>query len=239
MQLPLKFYSMHLYYTQLLEILSENKKALAILIDPEKFISSESKFFLDSIPKDTTHLFVGGSTVPKDKTETTVKALKNHTALPIFIFPGDYTQITEAADGLLFLSLLSGRNPEYLIGQQIKGASMLKGSNLDIIPTGYILIEGGNDSAISRVSNTPPIPQDEIEKIVNTAFAGQLLGAKLIYLEAGSGAKRHVSTAIVSAVKKTLSIPLIVGGGIKSEAQKQEIYTAGADMIVMGTIYER
>lgn len=239
MQLPLKFYSMHLYYTQLLEILSENKKGLAILIDPEKFIPTESESFLKSIPKDTTHLFVGGSTVPKDKTEATVKALKNHTALPVFIFPGDYTQITEAADGLLFLSLLSGRNPEYLIGQQVKGASMLKGSNLDIIPTGYILIEGGNDSAISRVSNTPPIPQDEIEKIVNTAFAGQLLGAKLIYLEAGSGAKRHVSTAIVSAVKKTLSIPLIVGGGIKSEAQKQEIYHAGADMIVMGTIYER
>ncbi|MFC7356422.1 geranylgeranylglyceryl/heptaprenylglyceryl phosphate synthase [Jejudonia soesokkakensis] len=230
---------MHVYYTQLIKMLSENRKALAILIDPEKFIPTKSESFLKSIPKDTTHLFVGGSTVPKDQTEATVTALKNYTTLPIFIFPGDYTQITETADGLLFLSLLSGRNPEYLIGQQIKGASKLKDSALEIIPTGYILIEGGNDSAVAKVSGTNPMPQNAIEAIVNTALAGQLLGAKLIYLEAGSGAKRYVSPAIVSEVKKTLRIPLIVGGGIKTEAQKQEIYNAGADMIVMGTAFEQ
>lgn len=218
--------------------IAENKKQLAILVDPDKFDISVTDLFLQKIPKDTTHLFVGGSTVKNDDTEKTVESLKAKTKLPIFLFPGDYSQITDKADALLFLSLLSGRNAEYLIGQQVKSISKLKHATLEIIPTGYILLDGGNNSAVSKVTNTKPLSQDNIEIIVHTALAGQYMGAKLIYLEAGSGANIAVNPKIISEVRKNISIPLIVGGGIRSETQKQEAYKAGADMVVMGTVFE-
>ncbi len=226
------------FYQSLLESVASKKKLLAILIDPEKFNSSEAEIFLNTIPKTTTHLFVGGSTVEDCETENVVKALKEKTLLPIFLFPGDYTHITNQADVLLFLSLLSGRNAEYLVGQQVKAVSKLRISSLQIIPTGYILIDGGNKSSVSKVTQTDPIPQKDIERIVHTALAGQFMGAKLIYLEAGSGAKFPVNTQIISEVKSEISIPLIVGGGIRNEKQKTAAYKAGADMIVMGTAFE-
>ncbi|MCG2418028.1 geranylgeranylglyceryl/heptaprenylglyceryl phosphate synthase [Aequorivita sp. F47161] len=226
------------FYKTLLKNISEKKKLLAVLIDPDKFSNAEAKVFLKKIPKETTHLFVGGSTVKNGKTEETVIALKAETQLPVFLFPGDYSHITPLADALLFLTLLSGRNAEYLIGQQIKSISKLKNSALEIISTGYILIDGGNNSAVSKVTQTEPLPQKNVEKIVHTALAGQYMGAKLIYLEAGSGAKFPVNPEIISAVKKAINIPLIVGGGIKTELQKQTAYKAGADIIVMGTAYE-
>ena len=227
------------FYQSFLEIISTGKKQLAILIDPDKFDVSEADFFLKKIPAQTTHLFVGGSTVENGETEKTVKALKAKTRLPIFLFPGHHSQITPLADALLFLTLLSGRNAEYLVGQQVKSISRLKNSPLEIIPTGYILIDGGNRSAVSKVTNTEPLPQDNIEAIANTALAGQYMGAKLIYLEAGSGAKFPVRPEIISEVKSTLRIPLIVGGGIKTETQKNFAYKAGADMVVMGTAFEK
>ena len=226
------------FYKTFLKSVAEKEKQLAILIDPDKFDISETNSFLGKIPKETTHIFVGGSTVLNGETEETVKALKAETQLPIFLFPGDYSQITDLADALLFLTLLSGRNAEYLIGQQIKSISKLKNSTLEIISTGYILIDGGNGSAVSKVTNTEPLPQENIENIVHTALAGQFIGAKIIYLEAGSGAKFPVKPEIISEVKKAIKIPLIVGGGIKTEAQKQAAYNSGADMIVMGTAYE-
>ena len=226
------------FYKNLLRSVAEKEKQLAILIDPDKFDISETKSFLKKIPKETTHLFVGGSTVANGETEATVKALKAETSLPIFLFPGDHSHITPFADALLFLTLLSGRNAEYLIGQQIKSISKLKNSTLEIIATGYILIDGGNDSAVSKVTNTEPLSQQNIEAIVHTALAGQFMGAKLIYLEAGSGAKFPVKPEIISEVKKAINIPLIVGGGIKTDAQKNAAYNAGADMMVMGTVYE-
>lgn len=226
------------FYKNLLKSVAEKEKQLAILIDPDKFDISETKSFLKKIPKETTHLFVGGSTVANGETEATVKALKAETSLPIFLFPGDHSHITPFADALLFLTLLSGRNAEYLVGQQIKSISKLKNSTLEIIATGYILIDGGNDSAVSKVTNTEPLSQQNIEAIVHTALAGQFMGAKLIYLEAGSGAKFPVKPEIISEVKKAINIPLIVGGGIKTDAQKNAAYNAGADMVVMGTVYE-
>ncbi|MEH6763602.1 MAG: geranylgeranylglyceryl/heptaprenylglyceryl phosphate synthase [Aequorivita antarctica] len=226
------------FYRSFLESLAEKEKQLAILIDPDKFVISEIKSFLNKTPKKTTHLFVGGSSVAHGKTEETVKALKAETKLPVFLFPGDYSQITSFADALLFLTLLSGRNAEYLVGQQIKSISKLKNSNLEIISTGYILIDGGNDSAVSKVTKTEPLSQKNIEVIVHTALAGQFMGAKLIYLEAGSGAQFPVKTEIISEVRKNINIPLIVGGGIKTESQKQAAYNAGADMVVMGTVFE-
>lgn len=226
------------FYKDIETAIAENKKLLSILIDPDKFRETQAETFLHNIPAETSHIFIGGSTVENYKTAQTVKAIKAKTELPVFLFPGDYNQITEAADAILFLSLISGRNPEYLIGQQVKSVSKLKNSGLEIIPTGYLLIDGGNISAVQRVSNTEPIPQFEIEKIVNTALAGQYLGKKLIYLEAGSGAKMPVSEEIITAVKKAIDIPLIVGGGIRTIQQQKKSYEAGADMLVMGTHFE-
>lgn len=228
-----------IFYNSFLKLVANNEKQLAILMDPDKFNISETNIFLKKIPKETTHFFVGGSTVKRGQTEETVKTLKMETELPVFLFPGDYSQITPVADALLFLSLISGRNAEYLIGQQIKSIGPLMDANLEVIPTGYILIDGGTHSAVSRVSQTDPLPQSDIENIVHTALAGQFMGAKLIYLEAGSGAKMPVSSEIISAVKDVLKIPLIVGGGIKTEIQKQNAYTSGADMVVMGTAFEK
>lgn len=226
------------YYQSILKAISEEKKLLAILIDPDKFDSSVSESFLKNIPKETTHLFVGGSTVEFGIIEKTVQALKKHSELPVFIFPGEYTQVTSEAEAILFLSLISGRNAEYLIGQQTKAVPFLKKLDLEIISTGYILIDGGNESAVARVSGTKSMPQDNVENIVNTALAGEYLGAKFIYLEAGSGAKIPVNTNIIEAIKNAISIPLIVGGGIKTEKQKQKAYSNGADLVVMGTAFE-
>jgi len=216
----------------------QGKKALAILVDPEKFDVQKAAEFLRKLPKETTHLFVGGSTDREDQTETTVKALKGHTTLPVILFPGSHLQITKEADAILFLSLLSGRNPDYLIGQQVKAVKLLQDRSLEVISTAYILIDGGQISAVARVSKTDPIAQTEIEMIRDTALAGQFMGAKMIYLEAGSGAKTPVAMSIISEVKKAIDIPLIVGGGIRTKEQKQRAYNAGADMVVMGTVFE-
>lgn len=229
---------MRKFYAEIFQAATNGRKLLAILIDPDKFIEAETKLYLKKLPKQTTHIFVGGSTVEKSKTGKTVKAIKTETDLPVILFPGDYSQITETADALLFLSLLSGRNPEYLIEQQVKSVEKLKNSKLEIIPTAYILIDGGKESAVQRVSRTKPILQSQVETIVNTALAGEFSGKKLIYLEAGSGADFPVSEKIITEVKKALNIPLIVGGGIRSLEQQENAYRAGADMIVMGTQFE-
>ncbi|WP_034885983.1 geranylgeranylglyceryl/heptaprenylglyceryl phosphate synthase [Gillisia sp. JM1] len=216
-----------------------DQKQLIVLIDPDKFDEFKAEEFFNNLPEDITHIFVGGSTVEAYKTDRTVSAIKLFSEMPVIIFPGDHTQITEKADGILFLSLLSGRNPEYLIEQQVKSINKLKKSNLEIIPTGYILIDGGKECAVQRISKTKPMPQNNIEAIVNTALAGQFSGKQLIYLEAGSGAINHVSLEIIKEVKKALSIPLIVGGGIKNSRQLENIYKAGADIVVIGTAFEK
>tara|TARA_R100000935_G_C2818194_1_gene158353 strand:+ start:631 stop:1341 length:711 start_codon:yes stop_codon:yes gene_type:complete len=216
-----------------------DQKQLVVLIDPDKFDIFNSEQFFNELPEEITHIFVGGSIVEANRTEQTVSYIKRFSELPVIIFPGDHTQITENADGILFLSLLSGRNPEYLIEQQVKSISKLKGSNLEIIPTGYILIDGGKESTVQRISKTQPMSQSNVEAIVNTALAGEYSGKKLIYLEAGSGAINHVSLEIIREVKKAISIPLIVGGGIKNSNQLSTIYKAGADIVVIGTAFEK
>ncbi len=225
-------------YKNLTQAVCSGEKLLSVLIDPDKFEESSAEIFLLNLPENITHIFVGGSKVALHKTQRTVQALKAKTGLPVILFPGDHSQITNSADAILFLSLISGRNPEFLIEQQVKSVSQLRNSKLEIIPTGYILIEGGNKSAVQRVSNTRPIPQCNIESIVNTALAGQFSGKKLIYLEAGSGAQISVSEEIISAVKQAINIPLIVGGGIRSKKQLKRSYEAGADMVVIGTAFE-
>ena len=220
------------------EAIASGKKLLAVLIDPDKFDTSTTPEFFDKIPSSTTHIFVGGSTVEKGVTEGTLDALRKATSLPIVLFPGDYSQVSETADGILFLSLISGMNPEYLIGQQVKAVRQLKASALEIIPTGYLLIDGGKETAVQRVTQTLPLSQQEIEVVVHTSLAGEYSGKQLIYLEAGSGAMYPVGGKIISEVKAAINIPLIVGGGIRTEEQLQEAYKAGADMVVMGTAFE-
>jgi len=226
-------------YAAIQAICSKNEKGLAILIDPDKFNNESAETFLKSIPKNTTHLFVGGSTVVNGATEKTIQSLKVCTQLPIFLFPGSYLQLSNRADAVLFLSLVSGRNPEYLIGQQVKAVQKLKDTTLEVIPTGYLLIDGGHESAVSKVTSTTAMPQSNISEIVNTAKAAQLMGALLIYLEAGSGAKYRVSDEIIQQVNQEIGIPLIVGGGIKTEQEKELVYKAGADIVVMGTVFEK
>jgi len=225
-------------YHAFTEALNLKTRLLAVLVDPDKFEAAEAPHFLRSLPTETTHIFVGGSTVPDGTTESLVNALKLVTSKPIILFPGDHSQITNAADGLLFLSLLSGRNPEYLVGQQVLSVPVLRNCTLEVIPTGYLLIDGGNQSAVARVTQTSAMSQQSFSDIVDTAKAGELMGARLIYLEAGSGARIPVSAEIISEVKKEISIPLIVGGGIKTETQRIKAYEAGADMVVMGTAFE-
>lgn len=214
------------------------EKQLAVLIDPDKFVEAEAENFFKQLPERTSHIFVGGSTAEASKTHTTVKAIKAETDLPVILFPGDYSQITEEADALLFLSLISGRNPEYLIEQQVRSVEKLMGMNLEIIPTGYILVDGGKECAVHKKSNTLPIPQHEVKKIVHTALAGQYSGKKTIYLEAGSGAEVPVSPEVIRAVKKAINIPLIIGGGICSSEKLFDAYEAGADLVVIGTAFE-
>ncbi|MDO6760589.1 geranylgeranylglyceryl/heptaprenylglyceryl phosphate synthase [Tamlana sp. 2_MG-2023] len=227
-------------YQNILNSVLEKEKLLAVLIDPDKFTVEKAESFLAKVNASiATHIFVGGSTVDDFVTEILVVEIKKHTNLPVVLFPGDVTQITNRADALLFLSLLSGRNPEYLIGKHVQAASKLKGSSLEIIPTGYLLIESGKVTAVERVTGEKPLGRSDVQEIVDTAFAGQLLGMKLIYLEAGSGAKDPLTNEIISEVKKIVQLPIIVGGGIRSKQQLDAVYKAGADLAVIGTAFEQ
>lgn len=226
-------------YQNILSAKQQNKKLLAVLIDPEKIdILNISSFFKKVHQSIATHIFVGGSTDKNKRTEQVVIAIKKATKLPVILFPGDVNQITNKADAILFLSLLSGRNPEYLIEQQIKSVSFLKNSNIEIIPTGYILIDGQKETAVQKVSNTKPISQNNIELILNTALAGEYSGKKLMYLEAGSGAAVPADAIIIESLKANLTTPLIVGGGIKTKKQLEIAFSAGADLVVIGTAFE-
>ncbi len=217
---------------------AKGEKLLAILLDPDKLSLEEIPNTIVKLSQQVDFIFVGGSTIVNGVTEKFVQKLKDFTSLPIVLFPGDFSQITHHADAILFLSLLSGRNPEYLIGQQIKSVPKLKKSNLEVISTGYILVDGGKETAVQSVSKTNPISQNNIDEIVNTAVAGNYLGNQLIYIEAGSGASYPVKEKIINTVSKHIPIPIIVGGGIRSKKQLQNAYESGADVVVIGTAFE-
>lgn len=221
------------------EASKKGEKLLAILLDPDKTTIEEIPNITKKIKTlKANFIFVGGSFVKDGITAIFVETLKKNTNKPIVLFPGDYSQVTNKADGLLFLSLISGRNPEYLIEQQIKAVPYLKNSTLEIIPTGYILIDGGTLSSVLKISKTTPISQNNIELATNTAIAGMYKGKQLIYLEAGSGAKTPVNCKLINNVKKHITIPLIVGGGIKTKEQLNNAYNNGADLVVIGTAFE-
>ena len=221
------------------------ERLLAVLIDPDKTIVSELPQKLDAIHKSmVTHVLVGGSEVDQSQAEKVTANISKLTHLPVILFPGSVDQISEAADALLFLSLLSGRNVDYLIGKQVEAVPKLRHSKLEIIPTGYVLIGSENiqktiKTAVQRVSKTNPMSPENIQQIVDTAKAGEFLGMQLMYLEAGSGAGWQVPSEVISEVKNDLNIPLIVGGGIKNRKQLELAYEAGANMVVIGTAFEQ
>ena len=214
------------------------RKQVAVLIDPGKEMHlSVNKLVQLSEMAGVDYFFVGGSLV-NQYADKLVEEIKNHSKIPVILFPGSVLQITSKADGILLLSLISGRNPEYLIGHHVISAPILKQSKLQIIPTGYILIDSGKTTSVEYISNTQSIPRDKDDIAVATAIAGEMLGLRQIYLDAGSGAKNMVPIEIIEKVKKNIDVPLIVGGGIRSKADALEAFSAGADIIVIGNITE-
>ncbi len=215
-----------------------HRPLLAMLLDPEKAHLAALPFSAQAAPD---IILVGGSTGgdPTDFVQRLKKRLaQSGVTAPVVLFPGSMAQFTPEADALLYLSLLSGRNPEMLVGQQVAAAKAVRQSGIESIPMGYILIDGGVETSVMRVSQTLPINPADIETIVSTAVAAQLMGKALVYLEAGSGAKTPVSEAIIRAVREAVTLPLIVGGGIRTPEQMDRAYAAGADIVVIGNHFE-
>ncbi len=219
---------------------ANQKKMLAILLDPDKLNPKDVQEKIRSLSAFQVDFFlVGGSLLLTDYFDNFIQALKENTNLPIVLFPGSAQQVNKNADAILFLQLISGRNPDFLINQQVQAAPLVKQTDLEVIPTGYILVESGRETTASYISNTKPIPADKPEIAVTTALAGQYLGHRLIYLDGGSGALNPIPQEIIKSCKKSLDIPIIIGGGIRSNEQMQAAYKAGADVVVIGTAFEQ
>ncbi len=218
----------------------KSRKKLAVLIDPDKPTDAQILSIVEKAKAaEVDFFFVGGSLLVTDSLDHCIKLIKANCDIPVLIFPGNSLQISKYCDGFLLLSLISGRNPEMLIGRHVIAAPYLKLYGNEIIPTGYMLIDSGKATSVSYMSDTTPIPHDKDDIAMCTAIAGEMLGLKLIYLEAGSGALIPVSTSMISKVKKMIQIPLIVGGGIKTPEMAAEAVRAGADVIVIGTAFEK
>jgi len=227
-------------YRRLCETQENRKKQIAILIDPDKVNSEKVSSLVNlAATSGVDFVFVGGSLVMNNQTDALVNLIKDKTEIPVVLFPGSVFQISHSADALFFLSLVSGRNPDLLIGQHVVSAPQLFYSNLEILPTGYLLIDGGKPTTVSYISNSTPIPADKPQIAVCTAMAAQLLGMKIIYLDSGSGALHHVSEEMIREVKRHIQLPLIVGGGIRTPEQATSVCRAGADLIVVGNILEK
>lgn len=226
-------------YQEIVVAKAEKRKLLAILLDPDKIILANLDHLILKINESpATHVFIGGSLVESTILDDLIIRIKQSCKLPVVLFPGHPSQISHHADGILFLSLLSGRNPDYLIEYQVKAAPILRKTNLEIISTGYILIESGSETAVERVSQTKPLDRNNLELVLATAQAGEMLGSKLIYLEAGSGAKQAIAKEMIQYVAENTTIPLIVGGGIVDLNGIQKAYQSGADLVVIGTAFE-
>lgn len=220
------------------EQISGSGNKIALLIDPDKHnVPGLIATVYAANEAGVKVIFVGGSLLSTE-IDTTVEIIKKHTDIPVFLFPGSIMQISSKADALLFLSMVSGRNPEYLIGNHVLAAPYIRKTKLEVIPTGYILIEGGATTSVEYISNTKPIPSAKTDIIVSTAMASEMLGHKLIYLESGSGALNHVPPNVIAEVKRNISVPLIVGGGINTPEKFKVVAEAGADIVVVGTAVE-
>lgn len=227
-------------YPILLNLKQHQKKALAVLLDPDK----AAPHHLDQIVRNAEaagvdFFFVGGSLVVSAHLESTVQAVKKRSRIPVILFPGAASHITPSADALLYLSLISGRNPELLIGQHVLSAPAVKRSGLEVLPTGYMVVDGGVPTTVSYISNAAPLPHNKPDIAVCTALAGELLGLKLIYMDAGSGALQPVTPEMIEAVATQIAVPLIIGGGIRDAQKAYLAAKAGADVVVVGNILEQ
>jgi len=227
-------------YQSLLEKKKNGQKSFAILIDPDKVGVASLTALIDlAIKAKADYFFVGGSLVVSDNLDTCVLTIKQQCSTPIILFPGSPSQISKHADALLYLSLISGRNADLLIGQHVISAPFVKKSGLEIISTGYMVIDGGAPTTVSYISNATPIPADKADIALCTAMAGEMLGKKIIYMDAGSGAKKAISEEMISSVASNIDVPLIVGGGIRDAEKAYLNCKAGADVIVIGNAIEK
>ena len=227
-------------YSQILQNKKEGKKSFALLIDPDMQDKSE---LMSVIEKANTakadYFFVGGSLLTNDSLDTCLSTLKKKSDIPVVLFPGNAMQVNDKADGILFLSLISGRNAEMLIGKQVITAPILKQSSLEVLPTGYMLIDSGKPTTASYMSNTTPIPADKNAVAACTAMAGEMLGLKLIFMDGGSGAQNPISEKMIASVSKSVDCPIIIGGGISNGEKAIANCKAGADIIVVGNAIEK
>lgn len=229
-----------LIYSTIQEQKKQGKKALAVLIDPDKIAAASLSALIEkAAAAGVDYFFVGGSLVVSNNLDACVQQVKHECAIPVLLFPGSAAQITKRADALLYLSLISGRNAELLIGQHVISAPFVKGSGLEIISTGYMVIDGGAPTTVSYISNATPIPSDKAEIAMCTAMAGEMLGHKLIYMDAGSGAKKPITETMIEAVAQQIEVPLVVGGGIRDAEKAYRNCKAGADLIVVGNAIEK
>ncbi len=219
---------------------SEGRKLFALLIDPDKNNESSLKHSAQLAEQSGVNfLLVGSSLLIEKGIERCLDHLRSHCKLPIILFPGNTLQVTSNADAILFLSLISGRNPELLIGQHVIAAPFIRKSGIEAIPTGYLLIDSGAPTSASYMSQTLPIPHDKDDIAAATSMAGELLGMKLIYLDAGSGARIPVRSSMIQKVRSAIDLPIIVGGGIRTPEKVTELFHAGADMVVVGNSIEQ
>lgn len=217
-----------------------NSKLFAILIDPDKQDNNQLTEIIKKANDAKVDLFfLGGSLLIDDRLDQCIKTIKGNSEIPLLLFPGNAMQVSNKADGILFLSLISGRNPHMLIGQQVISAPILKKTTLEIISTGYMLVDSGEATAVSYMSNTTPIPYSKDNIAAATAIAGEMLGLKILFLDGGSGAKKAISTKMIKAVSNQINIPLITGGGIATATKAIENCEAGADIIVVGNAIEK
>ncbi len=229
-----------LIYSDLLHRKRHRRKSFALLIDPDKVDPLKTATLVElAVRARVDYLFVGGSLVVSDHLDQVVKQIKSLCKIPIILFPGTPSQVSSFADGLLYLSLISGRNPELLIGQHVISAPAVRKSGLEIISTGYMVIDGGAPTTVSYISNALPIPADKNEIALCTAMAGEMLGMKLIYMDAGSGARRPITNEMIERVSAHIDIPLLVGGGIQDPEKVYLNAKAGADVIVVGNAIEK
>ena len=214
---------------------ANGQKSFAVLIDPDKVNSENFSKLLDlCVEYNVDYIFVGGSLIMDYVMAEVIAKVKEYTNIPVILFPGNSLHIDNQADAILLLSLISGRNPDFLIGQHVILAPVLRKSGLEILSTGYMLIDSGQQTTVSYISTTTPIPYDKPGIAVCTAMAGEMLGLKLMYLDAGSGAINPVSQEMIAAVRKSVDTPIIVGGGINSIKKAKNALSAGADVIVVG-----
>jgi phosphoglycerol geranylgeranyltransferase len=218
----------------------QGRKSFSVLIDPDKVDSKSIDQIVNlSIDAKVDYFFVGGSLVISNHLDECIQMIKSQCDIPVVLFPGSPSQVSKYADALLYLSLISGRNPELLIGQHVISAPFVKMSGLEIMPTGYIVVDGGAPTTVSYISNATPVPADKNEIAMCTAMAGEMLGMKLIYMDAGSGAKRPISEAMIQKVSTHIECPLIIGGGIIEPEKAYKNCKSGADIIVVGNAIEK